>query len=705
MTVVQPTSRQFFGINQQAYQALRAALSLNLRRQLLIAACDSVVLQERLATQLENDIGANSGTAFDGIDSDSLAPNPTKPGTNTILGRLMFEPDDAHLPRQVVRRINQIEQSGKPLSQLQVLGIEQMTRQPAIVQNHFLRSLNKIDTLLANLDTSLLVWVSWPWLRTIQESAPKFWQWRNGVYEFVGDPTPTPAHSNSRLNAEMNAETMNAETVNAEPTEPLRIINSQAVDLQAVDSQAAVNSPLANPNEESAQLTARLPRLHGEADDGEELEADTAMNFAMGSVAGSDTRLLADESDLVTLQQMAYEHFSVGYQYRSLIESGDCTLATIESAIAAYEAGLHCLESPGTKANGIEVNDAKELKIHNGKGELFSLGSCLNDLGTLYWFKAQQLSDPQQITDCLVHSIEIYSLALEQQEATMACQIYSNIGAVYSLLATYREPVFCLQQATAAYNQAITLSSQTQTPQERATLCNSLGSIYWKLSHHDQTDQNLHLAIGAYQEALQGYDLEDQTLDYAAVQNNLGIACWSLAKRDSSIAQYEAAIAAYQAALVYRTSENDPAACAVTYNNLALAYWDLSKEAAVELAQKMIYKRHAITAFDAALETAEGRNILSDADTAAIYHCLGDVYMQMLEGTTGDQTSDALQKALDSYIRSIECLPEESPLFRRRLDAIVANLRFHYRHSAHSGQQNALSQLPPRLMPYVIPAL
>ena len=56
MIAIQPKSRQILGVNQQAYKALKAAMSLNLRRQLLVAVCDNVILQNQLATQLENDL-------------------------------------------------------------------------------------------------------------------------------------------------------------------------------------------------------------------------------------------------------------------------------------------------------------------------------------------------------------------------------------------------------------------------------------------------------------------------------------------------------------------------------------------------------------------------------------------------------------------------------------------------------------------------
>ena len=313
----------------------------------------------------------------------------------------------------------------------------------------------------------------------------------------------------------------------------------------------------------------------------------------------------------------------------------------------------------------------------------------------------------------MVHSIQLYSQALEQinhqQDPAMVCQLYSNMGAVYSLLAAYEEPADCFRQAVIVYNRAAAISAETASTQEHAMLCNSLGSVYWKLSHYDhedQVEQHLGLAIEAYQQALPGYDPEAQPLDYAAVQNNIGITYWSLAKHSSSVELYEWAIAAYQDALTYRTPATDPAACAITYNNLALAYWDLSKEAAVDRMQRSIYQQDAVVAFESALAIAAEVNALSESDRAAIHHCLGDVHMQMVEITASeDDIADTLQKSLHSYLQSIEDLPEESPSFQPRLAAIVANLQFHYDYIGLSGQQNALNQIPPRLIPYVMPML
>ncbi len=774
MIAVQPKSRQILGINQQAYQSLRSALSLRLRRQLFIAVCDSVVLQERLATQLEDDIIFNSRGSFDhfGLDDFDLDAGMEATGAGAVLDRLVFEPEDAHLPRQVVRWMRRSGHERGPMGQLQVLGLGQMTRQPAIVQNHFLRSLEKIDALLPRLNTSLLVWVSWPWLRTIQQSAPNFWQWRNGLYEFVGDPTPTPinlsyllsdadpatdpqtvagdlvatlddevAQLPVRLHGELDdwegLETDTAADLETDLTiTPITMTDRETVletvipdsvnTTDAADTHSQVNSAVVSSAledtflEDSVSENSALAESLAEAPFIEEsflegalleesfldeslLEAPTFEDFVLeepvleesileeSALEEPSSKVMdlspTNEPKLASWEKAANDYFSAGYQRRSLIEAGDRTLEAIEPAIAAYEAGLRCVEGPYS-----------------------NLGSCLNDLGTLYWLRAQQFGDPQQIVDCMIHSIKLYSEALEQldlqQNPTMVCQLYSNMGAVYSLLAAYIEPAPCFKQAVVVYNRAVTISTQTAPPQEQSMLSNSLGSVYWKLSHYEETEQNLRLAARTYQQALPGYDPDVQPLDYAAVQNNLGITYWSLAKHESSVEVYEKAIAAYKEALIYRTAEADPAACAITYNNLALAYWDLSKDSAVDQSQKPTYQQNAITAFESALEIAEGIDALSDMDSAAVYHCLGDVYMQMVDITASTkEIAQVLQKSLQNYIQSVDGLTDESPLFQPRLSAIVANLHFQYEYVGLSSQQTGLNQIPPWLIPYVMPIL
>ncbi|MEL6878886.1 MAG: tetratricopeptide repeat protein [Cyanobacteria bacterium J06607_10] len=1128
MIAIQPKSRQILGVNQQAYQALKATMSLNLRRQLLIAVCDSTPLQAQLAAQLEADLSldavsmATPATALDsefngGFSSglsgggDGGFNGASAVGQSVALERLMFDPDDAHLPRQVANWVRQKMMSGQPLPQLQMLGVEQMTRQPAIVQNHFLRSLEKVEALLPRLNTSLLVWVPWPWLRTIQASSPTFWKWRSGVFEFVSDPTPTAAglahpeldddddsfdealaflseqetttldysagadvgvlavgvdgaadntpvsnasvsnssvsnssvsnssvgdtatghddianediandepiahnhssgngygsygngHSNSHSNGHSNghraqvspsdfvddysdsqdpqpmglygessdadrpilldqwmaevvehspdrlsdssssgsvepsvnlgddlddsfdldedidldsepsadifAETETAgqfssaeaisgivltpvtvqpagegsssdtsegdlvegdlvseeatvneaelasedalvrdennhehaaarkfytlseldyaehqelayvdeillpdlpEIADGEDSEDFSEVHSEdaqhtllgaanhalektivgdkqsgdrdAIDRDAIDRDSidineneSADHLLSDPVNPAPIAISDLAPLPLDDSDDEALTIDDSLalyglepdadalpqrldavsvedavsvievepvktvetdwvsqvqklDYSYADTVYADTVAQASDADVMNSaakpgestvvestsavsrsvesndgniregsspddvgshdgrHSAADDYFAVGYRYRSRIESGERGLDLIERAIAAYEGGLRCLSGPHP-----------------------DWGSGLNDLGTLYWLKAQQLDNPQQEVDCMNHSLELYQQALTKidgdREAEMVSQLYSNMGAVYSILATYSEPAAYFNQAIAAYRAAIERCAMEIDPIEYATLYNSLGSVYWKLSHYEQVPENLEQAVSAYNQALPGYDASQMPLDYAAVQNNLGITYWSLAKHVAAVPALKRAIAAYRDALKYRTPEVDPAACAITYNNLALAYWDLSKEEDIDSDAKLLYQKNAITAFEAALQTGGGINALSQMDSAAIYHCLGDVHAQMAEGAPSTQAiAESLQKSLYSYVKAIEGLDEDSSVYQARLSAMVANLKAHHERLGQASQQAALNRIPSELLSQVM---
>ncbi len=437
--------------------------------------------------------------------------------------------------------------------------------------------------------------------------------------------------------------------------------------------------------------------------------ADDTISTPESSDAGSPTVLkVGDRRELRANAQTAAkevkesaksasEYFATGLAYRSRIEAGDRGLSMIDPAIIAYENGLNHLASP-----------------HPDRI------TALNDLGTLYWLKAQQ-SDQVQAAEYMHQSVRLYQEALvasdrqqaneasqqpSQQHKGIVGQLYSNMGAVYTMLATCEDPLENLTHAAGTYQRALPLISLVSDPEEYATLQNSLGSVFWKLSHYESAENYLHQAISAYNEALLGYKPEQQPLDYAAVQNNLGITYWSLAKHERPEFLLKHAIAAYRDALNYRTSEVDPAACAISYNNLALAYWDLSKHTYTDFAQKSRYQKNAVTAFEAALNISKLSGALSQMDSAAIYHCLGDVHAQMVEtAASRNEVADSLQKSLYSYIKATEGLPTDSPAYPGRFGAIVANLRLHYDKLGLEGQQTALNRVPASLLPQVMMTL
>ena len=831
MIATQPKSRQILGVNQQSYQSLKASMGLHLRRQLLIAVCDSVVMQNQLATQLEADLAKvrvpsrlPSGFEEAGLEAEGIANILDEPSAVPFeqrqpLAKLIFDSSDGNLPRQVAQWVRQTMLSEGVLPQVQILGIEQMTCQPAITQHHFLRSLEKIDALMPRLNTSLLIWLPWPWLRTIQQSAPNFWNWRSGVFEFVSDPTPVSIETQrietqriesqrsetqqsplplapASTQASVYKPPMQQPSVPIEPAqktlededlsglfdeEPASVqlpiikglgpasipaasggltsIITKGINADKENSSVSINRSAEGSEklkeeelkeeelkEESLKRESLEEKLEAESlkreslkresSEGESLKegskeasieqagleegtligdnlqtaqtkaqpvsqlehvsaisSDRTRQATLANSASSDNQTSSSTNTLTAANSAVRERpsdeknaLANGRSYRSKIEAGDRSLPTVELAIAAYESGLEKLSK-----NSLDRS------------------AGLNDLGTLYWLKAQQAADSQQAITCMTRSIELYQSALKQlqpgQEALVG-QLYSNMGAVYSMLATYQDSADSLNQAAEAYLQAKSTCLLETDPIEYATLHNSLGSVYWKLSHYEQAPNNLLKAIAAYRNALLGYRPDSQPLDYAATQNNLGISYWSLAKHDDPAACLKQAIAAYGDALNYRTPDEDPAACAITYNNMALAYWDLSKVEGLEQSKALQAQKNAVTAFEAALNVNRNSGALDNMDSAAIYHCLGDVHGQMAEtASAASEISTSLSKSLYSYIQSLQGVSETSPAFSGRIGAIVANLRSHYMHLGLEGQQAALNKVPADLISQVLAAL
>ena len=80
--------------------------------------------------------------------------------------------------------------------------------------------------------------------------------------------------------------------------------------------------------------------------------------------------------------------------------------------------------------------------------------------------------------------------------------------------------------------------------------------------------ERLEQAVAAYTEALKECTRERAPLDWAATQNNLGNALATLGKRESGTERLEQAVAAFTEALKECTRERMPLAWAATQNSL-----------------------------------------------------------------------------------------------------------------------------------------
>jgi len=185
--VVQTLSSTVVDLNQKTYQRLKAALELNLRRQVFVAVCDNIVLRDRFAAELEEDL------------SGQLSYRASRmAGRRTSYPQLVTLNLDVSHPDPIAQVSQWLRQFPPPMNRhnrllmpaFQIIGIEQLSRESASIQWLFLNHLRNIEHSLPALESSLLLWVTRPWSRMIPQSAPDFWHCRTAVFDFIGEPTP-----------------------------------------------------------------------------------------------------------------------------------------------------------------------------------------------------------------------------------------------------------------------------------------------------------------------------------------------------------------------------------------------------------------------------------------------------------------------------------------------------------------------------------
>ena len=155
-------SQKVSSSNKLIYQRLKQAIDLNLRRQIFIAACDDLWLRDCLAARLQTELAAESAGSdprsrinyprFVSLELDLSDPNPW----GSIAAWLTQHPPP------------QNRGNYSPLPGFQILGAEHLTRQSAAVQWSFLSYLRDIEANLQMCESTLLLWVSRPWLSSIR---------------------------------------------------------------------------------------------------------------------------------------------------------------------------------------------------------------------------------------------------------------------------------------------------------------------------------------------------------------------------------------------------------------------------------------------------------------------------------------------------------------------------------------------------------
>ncbi|PSN19054.1 hypothetical protein C7271_09295 [filamentous cyanobacterium CCP5] len=669
------------GINQEAYHQLHLTAGLSLRRQLFFAVCDDIVLQGQLAYQLDADYGdeeaaASSSTTIVTFWIDPQQPSPLRP----ILDWLKH---------------HRLQGKSSEVPLFQVLGIDRLTQQSPAVQNQFLASLSRLELLLTRVDMSLLLWLPRPWLQKLKRGVPGFWRMRSRLFEFAGEPSPSAVeHDADRLwirsVRDLNRPDPPPELSGPPPAEisaanPLSVLWTMLED--AGRSMGVEMAPPDLPVPLILAPPGAVPESASLSSESAEAVSEVCHRYAELEAHWQQIQVLnQQQAGPLTLAQL---YLGLGQLCRDRVEAGDSSPELLDLAITAYRQSLLTLP-----LNSPDRCDS------------------LNDLGSLYWLRSQTETRGDAMVPWLEQSTEAYCQALQVPDALLnpdaIARINANLGAAYGLLAGLTDSVVNLKRAVQAYQQAIAVRPAATHSLEYASLQNSLGSVHWQLSQLEADADHLRQAILAYSEALQYRSPEADPADFAMVQNNLGIAYWSLSQHEQPGYLLEQSIQAYQIALEFRQVTTDPAGCAATCNNLGTAYWDLAQHHSQHPDQQLAYWRQSVAAYEAALEAAQqaqGVGLALNFDVWATFHSAGVVHdhiAQRLPEPLADERSHHLQRALALYLQALVGWRNDSHRLSLLTDSLAHNVRSHFEILGMAGQQQALSQVPPELLPDIM---
>ncbi|WP_348227109.1 tetratricopeptide repeat protein [Trichocoleus desertorum] len=696
-------------LNRQSYQRLKRALSLHLRRQIFVAVCDDLALRNRLAARLHAELAYPAASAnMRHPEEAGLASDYPQLVT---LNLNLNDPNPIAQVTQWLARHPLPKGSGTepPTPSFQILGTERLTRQSAAVQRLFLSYLQGCDRSLPTLEASLLLWVPHPWFRAIQQSAPEFWGWRTGVFEFVGEPTPLSVVSEQpkRRHSDQVAFTHQPTPKRPQPAiastsdvahPPVSPANQKPVDVpislrdlladelafgdlvddlettvapanttESTGDRLTANPASPPPNSWSVhvptaaaptnQVTANsLPARSGFHSESPASEPQPLRTVATEPQSPSITAPAANSSELdntpteAPLPSIAPELVNLVLT-AAIQEIGGATALRANAPVPSLSRLSATLPAPLVAA----LEDFPPLRmlrhleqLHQQQAETTGLAVTYRTLGNFYRDRIEQgHNSPQQ----LAIAIQAYEQALIHLEESSALvpDILNDLGNLYWMLSRFppnpEQRLPYLEQGIAAYHLALTHVSSEQQPQSYAMIQNNLGAAYGDLARYREPIENLQCSITAYEEALRHRKPDVEPLKYASTQNNLGTAYWHLAQHHQPALHLKQAIVAYTESLTFYNPEQEPLHYAMIQNNLGTAYWNLAQHE-----QPEEFLNLAISCYRIALiyRTVE----VNPAAYAATQNNLGTAYWHL--ASRSKEQPEAQQQALRSAIVAYE---------------------------------------------------
>lgn len=543
------TPANISSVNRQIYQRLKLALTLNLRRQLFIAVCDDLALQTQLAIALQAEFDRLSDRPYLKTRRTSTTPKPYPSLVSLQLN--LADPDPMAQVAQWLQQHPPPLVGGRQLQipNFQVMGIEHLTRETATIQWQFLGYLQAIEQHLSMLEASLLFWMPRPWLHSIQQSAPEFWNWHTAVFEFVGDPTPVEvAPTLDKLASVTTSIASEAEPASEDIWEILAQDLARFGENQDHPTEQTPNSA------ESATPKPRVPQTASQRQPNQPPKTAARPPRQPASPSRASAARVPQPPTLPVKQQTAATPIPVlqAATDSSQAEETAQEPVTQPSTLSASPQQLPQPASPPSTA--IPAADAIALQ----QPALTEPVKTLQHIHQLH----QQQAAPAELAAAYRMLGNLYRDRIEagdgsEQNLTLAIQAYDKVIEWLNQVPETRPGVMQLSHTAASTNgyhagtQSAALSTVNSTtrvlnqslpgsPQLPAVadVLNDLGNLYWMLSRSMSDLQErlpkLLQSIQTYQAALAKVHPETQPTSYAMIQNNLGAAYGDLARHQDT---------------------------------------------------------------------------------------------------------------------------------------------------------------------------
>ncbi|MBG1270042.1 tetratricopeptide repeat protein [Nostoc sp. WHI] len=726
-----------FTWNRQVYQRLKLALSLSLRRQLFLAVCDDLHLRNQVAARLHSTLAYPVGQVLYQPSNGQENSTPAYPRLVTLRLSLndpnpIFQINQwlANYPPPIVEVLKDTPRRPFPIPAFQIVGVEQLTKQPVATQRLFLHHLRLSEQYFSTqessrfLESNLLLWIPRPWLSAIKQSAPQFWRCRTGVFVFAGEPTPATPNSGyqerekrsgsldlGNLEQSILDESVTQTELRTAATE-LKFENNSDF-LAETQGNSLHKTPEASPS--TTDLLKSVPQQQestirsGSGSNNQPLSSLSHISSELTElvIATINTSIAQDTGDYLQPQQILLEieelhekqasgellaeaYHRLGTLYRLRIEQGESTLENLMVAIIAYQEAISYDETSP------------------------QLPDILNDLGTLYWMLYRTPPNSEEGQTYIEQAIEFYQLALKmtlpETNSETYARVQNNLGTAYGDLARFSNPAENWQQAVLAYSEALSYRTVDMDSLKYAACQNNLGTAYWHLGQYSQPIVHLKKAIAAYNEALIHYNPEHEPLKYGMIQNNIGTAYWNLAQYEQPAQNLQLAIDVYNEALKYRTPANVPSACAATQNNLGTAYWHLANLSQTTKEAQQKYLQLCISAYEEAIALAHSLSGTPlSFDLFASYNNLALAHYQLVidKSYNVDKAirSQHLQVALDYHLQALNGLSKQPEAYQTTFGYMVKTIRAFHNELGIQGQNLALSKVPSQLLPEILSKL